>query len=127
MVKKYQVYKCEVCGNVVSVLTVGGGQLVCCNQPMAVMDEKSGDQGLEKHVPFIQKSGDTLSIRVGETEHPMTDEHYIMWIDTIGDDIESRKYLKPGETPQKEFSADSGINKARAYCNIHGLWKQEEI
>jgi desulfoferrodoxin-like iron-binding protein len=29
-----EVYKCEVCGNIVEVKKVGGGELVCCQKVM---------------------------------------------------------------------------------------------
>jgi desulfoferrodoxin-like iron-binding protein len=29
-----EVYRCAVCGNVVEVQKVGGGELVCCGKPM---------------------------------------------------------------------------------------------
>ncbi len=32
--RKYETYKCEICGNIVEVQTVGGGELTCCSQPM---------------------------------------------------------------------------------------------
>ena len=125
MVEKYQIYKCELCGNTVGMIFAGGGELVCCGQPMSVQEEKTADQGMEKHVPVVEESAGTMTIKVGSTEHPMTDDHYIQWIDTIADDAEARKYLKPGETPSKQFQKEDGIKKVRAYCNIHGLWKQE--
>jgi desulfoferrodoxin-like iron-binding protein len=31
-----EVYVCQVCGNVVEVKVVGGGELVCCQKPMAL-------------------------------------------------------------------------------------------
>ncbi len=34
-----QVFKCEICGNVVEVKEVGGGELVCCGQPMVLVQE----------------------------------------------------------------------------------------
>jgi superoxide reductase len=127
MVEKYQVYRCELCGNMVGILFAGGGSLVCCGKPMEMMVERTADQGLEKHVPAVQKSGEKLSVKVGTTEHPMTDEHYIMWIDTVGSNAEARKYLKPGEAPSREFCDTSDVKKVRAYCNLHGLWKSEEV
>ncbi|KXB04510.1 desulforedoxin [candidate division MSBL1 archaeon SCGC-AAA382A13] len=36
--EKGQVYECEICGNVVKVEEVGGGELVCCGQPMVLRD-----------------------------------------------------------------------------------------
>ncbi len=32
--KEGQVFECEICSNVVVVKEVGGGELVCCGQPM---------------------------------------------------------------------------------------------
>jgi superoxide reductase len=37
MTKVGEVYKCEICGNVVKVLENGAGQLVCCGQPMKLI------------------------------------------------------------------------------------------
>lgn len=123
MTEKFQVYKCEVCGNTVGILFAGGGELVCCGRPMTHQHEKSGDQGLEKHVPVLEKQERQITVKVGETEHPMSDDHYIMWIDTITDSAESRKYLKPGEKPERIFDHKENLKKVRAFCNIHGLWK----
>ncbi len=125
MVEKFQVYKCNICGNTVSVLFAGGGELVCCGKPMENHQEKTADQGMEKHVPFVEKGEKRMTVKVGETAHPMVDDHYIMWIDTVSDDAESRKYLKPGEKPEKTFCVKKDLKKIRAYCNIHGLWKED--
>ena len=43
MTKRLQIYKCEVCGNIVEVLHEGVGELVCCNQPMKLMQENTVD------------------------------------------------------------------------------------
>jgi len=32
--KAGEIYKCSVCGNVVKVITTGGGELICCGKPM---------------------------------------------------------------------------------------------
>ncbi|MEA3508813.1 MAG: desulfoferrodoxin FeS4 iron-binding domain-containing protein, partial [Synergistota bacterium] len=48
MTKKLEVYKCELCGNVVEILHEGVGQLVCCGQPMKLMDEQNADSATEK-------------------------------------------------------------------------------
>jgi len=32
-------YHCNVCGNEVEVLTVGGGTLVCCGQDMELIED----------------------------------------------------------------------------------------
>jgi desulfoferrodoxin-like iron-binding protein len=36
--KEGQVYECEICGNVVVVKAVGGGELVCCGEPMKLIE-----------------------------------------------------------------------------------------
>lgn len=37
MTKKKEVYKCEICGNIVEVVHEGAGTLVCCGQPMKLI------------------------------------------------------------------------------------------
>jgi len=118
-----QVYRCNVCGNIVEVLHVGGGELVCCDQPMELLEEKNEDEGLEKHVPIIEKTDEGVKVKVGTTAHPMKDEHYIEWIEVIDNNDLIIKFLKPGEVPEAEFETSSDDVRARAYCNVHGLWK----
>ena len=123
MIERFQVYKCDICGNIVEVAHAGGGQLVCCNQPMNRLDEKSADSALEKHVPVITKTGKGYKVTVGSVAHPMLDEHYIEWIALCADGITHRQYLKPGDEPAAEFCVEAESVTAHAYCNLHGLWK----
>ena len=127
MTKLKQVYKCEICGNIVEVLHTGVGELVCCNQPMKLIDENTVDAAQEKHVPVIEKNGDKVVIRVGSVDHPMDENHFIEWIEIhVGNKI-GRKNLKPGELPVAEFCtvlSDEPII-VRAYCNVHGLWSSK--
>lgn len=122
--KKLEVYKCEVCGNVVEVNGVGGGTLSCCNQKMALLEEKTADSAVEKHVPLVEDGSEGVKIVVGSTAHPMTEEHYIEWIEVVNGDYVNRKYLKPGDKPEAEFYVpNKGGLLVRSYCNLHGLWK----
>ena len=123
MVEVNQVYKCEICGNVVEVLHVGGGQLVCCGQNMNLLEAKTSDEGQEKHVPVIEKSRNKITVKVGEIPHPMEDSHYIEWIEIIADGKVYRKNLRPGMDPVAEFEIKANKIEAREYCNVHGLWK----
>jgi superoxide reductase len=123
MTKLKEIYKCNICGNIVQVLHTGVGQLVCCGQPMELLKEKMKDVGLEKHVPVIEKMKDGIKVRVGSVPHPMEEKHYIEWIEVIADGFVYRKFLKPGEKPEAEFCIDAKRIEAREYCNIHGLWK----
>ncbi|MGC1119905.1 MAG: desulfoferrodoxin [Candidatus Methanofastidiosia archaeon] len=122
MTKRLQVYKCNVCGNIVEVLHEGVGQLVCCGQPMELMVPKTEDVGKEKHVPVIQKKKDTITVKVGSVPHPMEENHYIEWIEVIADGRSYRKFLNPGDSPEAEFEITSGTLEVREYCNVHGLW-----
>jgi superoxide reductase len=120
-----EIYKCNICGNVVQLLYAGGGELVCCGQPMELLKEKTSDQGSEKHVPVIEKTADGIRVKVGSIPHPMEQTHYIGWIQVIAGDVAMRKYLKPGDKPEAEFKVDAKDVKAREYCNLHGLWSSK--
>lgn len=118
MTSQKEIYKCEVCGNIVEVLHAGGGTLVCCGQPMKLQEENTVDAAQEKHVPVIEDK----KVKVGSVEHPMTEEHYIAWIEATSESGETCKvFLKAGEVPEAEFAFV--VKEARAYCNLHGLWK----
>jgi len=123
MTKLKQVYKCDVCGNIVELLHTGDGTLVCCGQDMVLQNENSADAAKEKHVPVIEKIEGGVLVKVGSVEHPMVDAHYIEWIEIHTDKKVYRKYLKPGDKPQAEFRLKEDVLYAREYCNIHRLWK----
>jgi superoxide reductase len=118
----FEVYKCEVCGNITKVIHNSGGLLVCCGKPMILQQEKTADQGKEKHVPVVEKSATGITVKVGSVPHPMEETHYLEWVDVrTGENVYVRSF-KPGEKPETEFCiADTNV-KARAYCNVHGLW-----
>ncbi|MBE0479163.1 desulfoferrodoxin [Candidatus Aerophobetes bacterium] len=123
MTKKLQIYKCEVCGNIVEVLHEGKGELVCCGEPMKLMQEKTEEQGKEKHLPVIEKTDKGITVKVGSVAHPMEEKHYIEWIQIQTDGGAYRKFLSPGDAPEAEFPVKAEKVSAREYCNIHGLWK----
>ena len=125
MTQQKQIYKCNVCGNIVEVLHSGVGQLVCCGQPMELLKEKIEDMGLEKHVPVIERVKKGIRVKVGSLPHPMEEKHYIEWIEIIADGEYCRKFLNPGDKPEAEFEIKVEKIEAREYCNIHGLWKSK--
>ncbi len=118
-----EVYKCNVCGNIVEMVHSGKGQLVCCGQPMELKKANDQDASLEKHVPVIEVTENGIKVAVGAVLHPMEDKHYIEWIEVIADGRIERKFLKPGDEPTAEFSKVGDSIEVRAYCNLHGLWK----
>jgi len=121
---RFEVYKCESCGNVVEVLHGGGGEPVCCGKPMKLFRENTVDASKEKHLPVIEKLPDGIKVSVGSIPHPMEEKHYIEWIEILAGDKVIRQYLKSGQAPVAVFEGVSAPSvTAREYCNLHGLWK----
>jgi len=126
MTKLNEVYKCELCGNMVEVVHAAGGTLVCCGQNMKLMEENTLEAAVEKHVPIIERIDSGVIVKVGSVEHPMSEDHYIEFIELLVDGVRvCKKFLKPGEKPEATFPVKEGNMIARAYCNLHGFWKSE--
>jgi superoxide reductase len=123
MTRRLEIYKCELCGNIVQVVHASGGQLVCCGQPMTLMIENSVDAATEKHQPVIEKVTGGFKVSVGSVAHPMLEAHYIEWIELVAGDTVYRQHLDPGDAPEALFKIDAVSADARAYCNLHGHWK----
>jgi superoxide reductase len=122
-----EVYKCEICGNIVEVVHASGGTLVCCGKPMVLLKENTVDASLEKHVPIIETAKKGVLVKIGSIPHPMEEKHYIEFIEVITKDNKSdKKFLKPGDKPEAEFCISiENILFAREYCNLHGLWSSK--
>ena len=125
MPKQLEVYKCELCGNIVEVMHGGDGALVCCGAPMKLMVEGTTDAAKEKHVPVLEKTANGYKVKVGAVAHPMEEKHWIEWIELIADGKAYRPFLKPGEAPEALFCIEAASVSAREYCNLHGLWKKD--
>ncbi|NDV26113.1 desulfoferrodoxin [Desulfovibrio sp. JC010] len=126
MAELYEVYKCEGCGNITMVLHAGPGNLACCGSDMILMAENTVDAAKEKHVPVIEKTADGYLVKVGDVAHPMEEKHWIEWIELSCGNARMIKQLKPGEAPEAKFCCCKESTEpvvARAYCNLHGLWK----
>ena len=126
MTEQNQIYKCNVCGNIVEVLHAGAGELICCGQPMVLLEAKTEDVGQEKHVPVIEKVDRGVKVKVGSIPHPMEESHWIEWIELIINDKIFRQFLKPNQAPEAVFEIKLDNIKtvqAREYCNLHGLWQ----
>lgn len=123
MAKKLEVYKCDICGNIVEVIHTGQGALVCCGQNMTQQVENTVDAAQEKHVPVIDKVEGGYKVSVGSVSHPMEEKHYIEWIELIAGGTAYRQFLCPSEPPEAVFKVEATEVSAREYCNLHGLWK----
>lgn len=120
-----QIWKFEICGNIVEALNSGQGQLVCCSQPMTLIENKREEEGKEKHLPVIKKEGNKITVTVSSLEHPMLENHYIEWIALDTEKTVLRKFLDPGEKPMAVFTTTDKVIHAREYCNIHGQCAME--
>ncbi|MCR4666598.1 MAG: desulfoferrodoxin [Desulfovibrio sp.] len=125
MPKKREVYKCLVCGTIMEILHDGTAVPTCCGQPMQQLVEGSVDAAKEKHVPVLEKQDGGYKVSVGSAAHPMMDAHYIQWIELITEKGLQRIELAPGDAPEAFFPCTEEKVCARAYCNLHGLWKAE--
>jgi superoxide reductase len=119
-----EIYKCNVCGNVVEIVHTGAPALVCCGQPMEKLEGRSEDIGLEKHLPIVQVTEKGIKATVGSIEHPMEEKHFIQFIEVLTANKICRAELKPGQKPEAFFPVDiEAVLEVREYCNLHGLWK----
>lgn len=122
MAQALEIYKCEMCGNIVEVFHPGAGELVCCGAPMILQKENTVDASKEKHVPVIERGAGTITVKVGSVPHPMESTHYIEWIELIADGKVYRAQLQPGQAPEATFPVSATDIKVREYCNLHGQW-----
>jgi superoxide reductase len=125
MANLLEVYKCNVCGNIVELLHVGGGTLICCGEEMALMTENTVDAAKEKHLPVIEKVSGGYKVMVGSVAHPMEEKHYIEWIELMADGKAYRQFLKPGEAAEAFFNVAATSVTARELCNLHGHWSAQ--
>jgi len=123
MAQRLEVYKCNICGQIIEVLEGGGGELVCCGQAMEHLVENTVDAAKEKHVPVVEKADGSVKVSVGSVPHPMEDKHSIRWIELLADGNSYKQFLSPGDAPEATFNIDANDISAREYCNLHGLWK----
>ena len=100
MTQRMEVYKCQICGNIVEVLHGAAGELVCCGQPMNLLKEGETDAAQEKHVPVVEKVDGGFKVTVGSVAHPMAEDHFIEWIELIAGDSIQRAFLSPGGAPE---------------------------
>lgn len=126
MPKRNEIYKCEICGNVVEVTNGVPVPLFCCGTQMAHQEEQTADSSTEKHVPILEAIDGGTRVKVGSVDHPMSEDHYIQWIEIINGSYIQRKYLNPGDAPYADFYIPYSENlQARSFCNLHNLWSNK--
>ena len=117
-------YRCPRCGNVLGLIEGDAKNMTCCGGPIESIVANTTEAATEKHVPVYVKDGDEIIVKVGEIEHPMDEDHYIMWIAQVSQNRTTRVRLNPGEKPEVRFPYIPG-SCLYAYCNKHSLWKNE--
>ena len=125
MLRKSSIYKCDHCGNLVEGLWNGNPNIICCGEPMKELIANTTDAAKEKHVPVIIREGTKVTVKVGEVAHPMTPQHYILFVELIAGNKIFRHDFKEGDTAAEAVFTveDTGVQlQAREYCNLHGLW-----
>ncbi len=125
MAKFLEVYKCNICGNIVETIHAGGGSLTCCGEKMTPLTENTVDAAKEKHVPVITKVDGGYKVTIGSVAHPMEEKHYIEWIELLADGKAYRQFLKAGEVAEALFFVEAANVTARELCNLHGVWSAQ--
>ena len=123
---KNKFYICEKCGNIVEMIYDSGVNPHCCGQKMTKLEAGTVEASREKHIPVVSVNGNEIKVAVGSVEHPMAEEHSILWVYLETDKGIQRKALEVGKAPVATFViSDEKPLAAYAYCNLHGLWKTE--
>lgn len=119
---KDKIYRCSICGNIVELVDGDISRVRCCGKEMDLLEANTVDASVEKHVPVYEKVGNEIIVKVGEVDHPMTEEHYIMWILLVKDNMVVKVELSPNSKPEVRLPYVSN-SEIYAYCNLHGLWR----
>jgi len=126
MCDEQKFFVCKHCGNLVGMVNNAGVEIICCGEPMEELVANTTEAAVEKHLPVITQSGNSVKIDIGSVEHPMLKEHHIEWVYIETKKGGQRKCIEIGDKPHVEFVlVDDELIAAFAYCNLHGLWKTE--
>ncbi len=122
-----KLFKCAHCGNMIKMVEDKGVKVICCGEPMQLMDPNTTDAAQEKHVPVVTVDGNKVTVNVGSAEHPMMEEHHIAFIILETDKGVQKKFLDHTGKPEAVFALAEGEKPVAAYeyCNLHGFWKAE--
>ena len=119
-------YRCAHCGNLVGLIEDHGVPMLCCGGPMQRLEPNTAEASHDRHLPFVEIGGDTVTVQVGIEPHEMTQEHHIAWayLQTVKGGQRKRFIVGEDEVPVAEFKLTDDLPVAAyAYCSRHGLWK----
>ncbi|MGD9909570.1 MAG: desulfoferrodoxin family protein [Candidatus Izemoplasmatales bacterium] len=120
------IYYCKHCKRI-SFTFPKESTLVCCGDPMTLLQPKTKDAGNEKHLPVVTKlENNQILVEVGSIPHPMAEDHWIQWVFVEQGDQYQIKTFNPGEEPKATFTVKVDLPvKVYEFCNLHGLWMTE--
>ena len=121
-----KVYKCNQCGNIISMISASGVPVMCCGKKMEEMVPNTVDASAEKHVPVVEVTANKVEVVIGEVQHPMAEEHYIEWIVVEYPNHYRTYHLNPNDEPKVKICGNCDPINMYAYCNIHGLWEMDK-
>ena len=101
-------YVCNHCGNIIEMVKDQGVPVMCCGEAMHELKAGVTDAAVEKHVPVYTVDKQHVHVVVGETKHPMLDNHFIEWITLNTNQGIYRKQLIPGQEPIADFCLCDG-------------------
>lgn len=124
---KVRFFICNHCGNIIAMIKDKGVPIKCCGENMQEITSGTSEGAHEKHMPVYHIDGETVTVSVGEAEHPMTPEHYIDWVCMETEEGFQFKKLSPDMSPKVSFSLTKGdkVKSVYAFCNLHSLWKTQ--
>ncbi len=125
---KADYYYCNLCRKTICITDDTNIPTLCCGKRMEKLVPNTSDGAHEKHVPVVNQVGRNVTISVGSAPHPMLEEHYIEWVTLVTDKGIYTHYLQPSDSPETNFTLqpEETLEKVFAYCNIHGLWQNEQ-
>ncbi|MDR1905784.1 MAG: hypothetical protein LBQ27_02565 [Clostridiales bacterium] len=123
--RRFDIYKCVNCESVIEIEEPHDCTLKCGNAPMTLMTTKNHTGDAEVHIPIITATENGYLVKVSALPHPMTNAHYIEFIELNADGRRYKTYLSPSDEPQYEFPISiARAVSARIYCNLHGVWEK---
>jgi superoxide reductase len=110
----------------VGLIVNNGAPLSCCGEAMKEVVPNTVEASREKHLPVLAYAGGAISVSIGQTEHPMAEEHHIEFVYVETENGGLRRRLNVGDKPFLSVALDDETPVAvYAYCNLHGLWKTD--
>ena len=117
-------YRCPICGNIITVIEENEKRVSCCGKTLEELKSGTTTASVKKHVPVYKREDDKIIVTVGEVEHPMTEDHYIMFVALVNNQNINIVKLNSSDKPEAIFPYLKG-SQIYAYCNLHGLWMNE--